>query len=90
MAGAKEHVPRLATVDTVCPAKMSRQLEAALSVWHPESVRWLKKGGPMPAWIFPSPEGTSLPAEWGQVFGAGEPVAEPCGVERLCVLGSLR
>jgi integrase len=23
-------------------------------------VRWLKKGEPMPAWIFPSPEGTAL------------------------------
>jgi hypothetical protein len=28
---------------------MSPQLEAALSV-----LRWLKKGEPMPAWIFPS------------------------------------
>jgi integrase len=23
-------------------------------------VRWLKKGEPMPAWIFPSPKGTAL------------------------------
>jgi len=23
-------------------------------------VRWLKQGGPMPAWIFPSPEATAL------------------------------
>jgi hypothetical protein len=41
---------------------MSPQLEAALSVWRRAScvVRWLKKGEPMPAWIFPSPEGTAL------------------------------
>jgi len=45
MAGAKEHFPRLATVDTVCPAKMSRQLEAALSVSHPASCAGWRRAG---------------------------------------------
>jgi integrase len=41
--------------------EMSPQLEAALSVWRRAlRARWLKKGEPMPAWIFPSLEGTAL------------------------------
>ena len=37
---------------------MSPPREAALSVWR--RPRWLNKGEPMPAWIFPSPEGSAL------------------------------
>ena len=40
---------------------MTPQLEAALLVWRRAlRARWLKKGEPMPAWVFPSLEGTAL------------------------------
>jgi integrase len=40
---------------------MTPQLEAALLVWRRAlRRRWLKKGEPMPGWVFPSLEGTAL------------------------------
>ena len=40
---------------------MTPQLEAALLVWRRAlRRRWLKKGEPMPSWVFPSLEGTAL------------------------------
>ena len=40
---------------------MSPQLAAALLAWRRvQRQRWLKKGKPMPPWVFPSLEGTAL------------------------------
>ena len=57
MAGAKDHFPRWQPW-VLCALRRCRR--SSRPRCRSGVVRWLKKGEPMPASIFPSPEGTAL------------------------------